>query len=187
MGKRSRKRGPAPATPAARGRSSRAERDAARARRAAAAAERRSASGGERRSAAPARRRGRPTIDERPPAPWGKFPLVELVVLLALILLPLSFVVGGARGKVMLTFALVFGSLGGLELSIREHFSGYRSHTTLLAGVAAFASMAILFVLGGRSDLTRALMIPVGGLVFIAAFWLLREVFKRRSGGLGFR
>jgi hypothetical protein len=87
----------------------------------------------------------------------------------------------------MLTFALVFGSLGGLELSIREHFSGYRSHTTLLAGVAAFASIAILYVLGGRSDLTRALLIPVGGLVFIAAFWLLREVFKRRSGGLGFR
>jgi hypothetical protein len=82
---------------------------------------------------------------------------------------------------------LALASLGGLELSIREHFAGYRSHTTLLACVAAFASMAILFVLGGKSDVTRALMIPVGGLVFIAAFWLLREVFKRRSGGFGFR
>jgi hypothetical protein len=30
-------------------------------------------------------------------------------------------------------------------------------------------------------------MLPVGGLVFAAAFWLLREAFKRRSGGLGFR
>jgi hypothetical protein len=183
MGKRSRKRAPSPPDAASAGGSSRAERDAARARRAQAAEQRRSA----RRTAPPTRRRGRPTIDERPPAPWGKFPLVELLVLLALILFPLSFVVGGARGKVMLTAALAFGSLAGLELSIREHFSGYRSHTTVLAAVAAFVSMAILFVLGGKSDLTRALLIPVGGVVFLCAFWLFREAFKRRSGGLGFR
>ena len=186
MGKRSRKRGPAPSEEVSTTGSSRAQRDAARARRAQAAERRRSAAGSGRRTASP-RRRGRPTIDERPPAPWGKFPLVELVVLLALILFPLSFVVGGARGKVMLTAALAFGSLAGLELSIREHFAGYRSHTTLLAGVAAFASMAILFVLGGKSDVTRALLVPVGGLVFLGAFWVFREVFKRRSGGLGFR
>jgi hypothetical protein len=183
LGKRSRKRGPStPDSPSATG-STRAERDAARARRARAGEQRRSSHT----TAQPARRRGRPTIDERPPAPWGKFPLVELVVLLALILLPLSFVVGGARGKIMLTAALAFGSLGGLELSIREHFAGYRSHTTLLAGGAAFVAMAILYVLAGKSDLTRALLIPVGGVVFLCAFWLFREAFKRRSGGLGFR
>jgi hypothetical protein len=27
----------------------------------------------------------------------------------------------------------------------------------------------------------------IGGLVFGLAFWALREAFKRRSGGLGFR
>src|SRR5207245_10214506 len=106
----------------------RAGRDAPRARRAQAAERRRSTAASAGRAPAPVRRRGRPTIDERPPAPWGRFPLVELVVLLALILLPLSFVVGGARGRVMLTGALVLGSLAGLELSIREHFAGYRSH-----------------------------------------------------------
>jgi hypothetical protein len=186
MGKRSRKRGPsadAPETPSRSG-SSRAERDAARARRAEAARKRSVAA---RSSPRQARRRGRPTIDERPAPPWGKFPLVELVVLLALIMLPLSFVIGGTRGNVMLTAALALGSLAGLELSIREHFSGYRSHTTLLAGACAFASMALVFFAGGRGDLSRALMIPVGGLVFLGAFWVLREAFKRRSGGLGFR
>ena len=186
MGKRSRKRG-APVedagTRSASG-SSRAERDADRARRAE-AARRRSAEAGS--SKRPARRRGRPTIDERPPAPWGRFPLVELVVLLALILLPLSFVVGGTRGNVMLTAALALGSLAGLELSIREHFGGYRSHTTLLAGACAFLAIVLVFFGGGRGNLSRALMLPVGGLVFITAFWLLREAFKRRSGGLGFR
>jgi hypothetical protein len=188
MGKRSRKRGTPvddPATPASASRpgSSRAERDAARARRAE-AARRRSVEG---RANPRPRRRGRPTIDERPQAPWGKFPLVELVVLLALILLPLSFVIGGTRGNVMLTAALALGSLAGLELSIREHFAGYRSHTTLLAGACGFAAMAIVYFAGGRGDLSRALMIPVGGVVFLGMFWVFREAFKRRSGGLGFR
>ena len=186
MGKRSRKRGtPAgdDATVSTTG-TSRAQRDAARARRAEAARRRSAAATSTPRQR---RRRGRPTIDERPPAPWGKFPLVEIVVLLALILLPLSFVVGGTRGNVMLTAALALGSLAGLELSIREHFAGYRSHTTLLAGACAFASMAVVFFAGGRGDVSRALMIPVGGLVFLGAFWALREAFKRRSGGLGFR
>ena len=108
-------------------------------------------------------------------------------MLLALVLGVLGFVEGGRRGFVLLACAMVLGSLAGLELSIREHFAGYRSHTTLLAGAAAFASMAVLFFLGGKSDVTRALMIPLGGLVFVAAYWLLREAFKRRSGGLGFR
>jgi hypothetical protein len=98
MGKRSRKRGApadAPASGGASG-SSRAERDAARARRAEATARRRAAAQARGRTTAPpSRRRGRPTIDERPDAPWGKFPLVELVVLLALILFGASFFVGG--------------------------------------------------------------------------------------------
>jgi hypothetical protein len=189
MGKRSRKRGgpvEEDAAPSATG-SSRAARDAARARRAEAARKRSAATGATRGSARQRRRRGRPTIDERPPAPWGRFPLMEIVVLLALVLLPLSFVVGGTRGNVMLTAALALGSLAGLELSIREHFAGYRSHTTLLAGACGFASMAIVFFAGGRGDVSRALMIPVAGLVFMGAFWAFREVFKRRSGGLGFR
>jgi hypothetical protein len=177
---------PGAAAGAPRAGSSRAERDAARARRAE-AARRRSEQASRGASPRSPRRRGRPTIDERPPAPWGKFPLVELVVLLALILLPLSFVVGGTRGKVMLTASLALGSLAGLELSIREHFSGYRSHTTLLAGACAFASIVIVFFAGGRGDVSRALMLPVGGLVFLGSFWALREAFKRRSGGLGFR
>jgi hypothetical protein len=190
MGKRSRKRGGPASAPesqagSSRAGSSRAERDAARARRAQ-ASERRRAEAGASAPRAP-RRRGRPTIDERPPAPWGKFPLVELVVLLAIVLFVWSFFVDGQRGTVMLTAALAIGSLAGLELSVREHFAGYRSHSLLLGGVAGFAAMAVMFFAGGRGDVTRALMVPVGGVTFVAAFWLFREAFKRRSGGLGFR
>ena len=47
--------------------------------------------------------------------------------------------------------------------------------------------MAIVFFAGGKGDVSRALMLPIGGVVFVAGFWFFREVFKRRSGGLGFR
>jgi hypothetical protein len=187
MGKRSRKRGSAPDAPVSAAGTSRAERDAARKRRAQAAEKRRSGGSAGSARPAPPRRRGRPSIDERPPAPWGKFPLVELVVLVALVMFVSSFFVGGARSVVLLTAGLALGSLAGLELSIREHFAGYRSHTTILAGACAFAAMAIVFFAGGRGDLSRGLMLPVGGIVFLAGFWFFREAFKRRSGGLGFR
>jgi hypothetical protein len=182
MGKRSRKRGASAGSDVSAAGTTRADRDAARRRRAQAAAR------GEPTRSTPRRRRpGRPTIDERPPAPWGRFPLVELVVLIAIVLFVSGLIVGGARGQVMLTGALVLGSLAGLELAIREHFAGYRSHSTLLAAVCAFAAMALTFFGTGKGDLARVLLLPAAGISFMVSFWLFREAFKRRSGGLGFR
>ncbi|HEX8054449.1 MAG TPA: hypothetical protein VF517_15790 [Thermoleophilaceae bacterium] len=183
MGKRSRKRG-ASGTDVSPSGTSRAERDEARRRRAQAAERARAASPG---ATGRPRRRGWPTIDERPPAPWGNLPLVEIAVLLAIVLFVAGLVIGGERGQILLTGALGLGSLAGLELSIREHFAGYRSHTTLIAAVFAFVAMAVTFFAAGKGDAARALILPVAGITFMATFYWLREVFKRRSGGLGFR
>jgi hypothetical protein len=162
MGKRSRKQRPDGAT------STRAERDARRA--AAAAAPRRA-------------------TKEAPPAPWGSFPLTELVVLLALIFGVVGFIRFNTHsGKVMVVGAMCLGSLGGLEVSIREHFAGYRSHTTLLAASSAVASMILISVIAGKVGLAiLGLVVGIGVIVFVLAFWGLRQAFIRRSGGLGFR
>src|SRR5437868_6446788 len=113
MGKRSRKRGYSGAAGESHAATTtRAQRDAARERRAAAQA------AGER----PRKRGGRPSIEDRPPPPWGTFPLVELAVLAAIGLFIGGIIVRGDRGGVMVVCALVLGSLAGLELSIREHF-----------------------------------------------------------------
>src|SRR3954467_13653382 len=161
MGKRSRKQRSEGTT--------REERDA---RRAAAAA-------------APARRATR----EAPPAPWGSFPLTELVVLLALVLGVIGFIkLDTHTGKVMVGAAMVLGSLGGLEVSIREHFAGFKSHTTLLAASTAVLSMIVISAVGGTSGLAvLGIVVAVGVLVFVLAFWGYRQAFMRRSGGLGFR
>lgn len=182
MGKRSRKRvstgeqAPAGAQPRP-GTSSRAQRDEARRRRREALAEGRP----------PPSRRGRPTIEERPPAPWGNFPLTELIILGALVLGIVGLVMWGDRGPVLIGAAAALGSLAGLELSVREHFAGYRSHSSLLAGSVAIAAMIATALIGGANGLTRALLLVIGGSVFALCFWLLREAFKRRSGGLSFR
>ena len=124
------------------------------------------------------RRRRAATLDERPPAPWGSFPLVELVVLVAIVMLVGGLVIPGGRGPVMIGVGLVLGALAGLELSIREHFAGYRSHTLVLSGAVAVA------VLGGLAFLT--LWLPLALAAAFAAFalaaWGLTRAFRRRSG-----
>ncbi len=82
--------------------------------------------------------------DQRPRAPWGSFPLVEIVVAVALVMLALGLFVEGPQGSTLLVTGIALGALAGLELSIREHFGGYRSHTALLAGAAGVATLAIL-------------------------------------------
>jgi hypothetical protein len=119
----------------------------------------------------------------RPPAPWGSFPLVELVVLLSLVLLIAGFLMGGTRGVTMLAAGITLGALAGLELSIREHFAGYRSHTSVLAGAPAVLALGGGFFLG----LPPIANLAIGIVVFLAGFYLFREAFKRRSGGIGFR
>jgi hypothetical protein len=126
-------------------------------------------------------RRPRADPDVRPPAPWGSFPLVELVVLVALVLLVAGFVVQGEQGAVMLGTGLALGSLAGLELSVREHLAGYRSHTALLAAAAAVLTLAALFYLV-PSLLPPWARLAVAALVAALAGWGLALLFRRRSG-----
>ena len=171
MGRRSRKRmaegAPAPGAP------SRAERDEARRRRAEGAGTRRSYA------------RGRPSIDDRPPAPWGNFPLAEIAVLVAIVLLIGSLIVRGEQGVVMFAAGLLLGALAGLEVSIREHFAGFRSHSTLLAGSIAVVAITAIALAAGKVFLPLLLAAGLG--VFGISFWSFREAFKRRSGGVSFR
>jgi hypothetical protein len=161
---------------------SRAERDAARQQRAEAMAR------GETPSPRRRSRPGKTSFEDRPPAPWGKFPLVEIVVLIALVLLIGSFFVDSSRRGPMLLGGLALGSLAGLELSIREHFGGFRSHSALLAGAVAAAAITLTyFVTKGGGAAIAVVPVVVGGVVFMAAFWLFRQAFARRTGGVGFR
>jgi hypothetical protein len=106
-------------------------------------------------------------------------------VLIAIIILVAGFFVQGTRGVTMIATGLSLGMLAGLELSIREHFAGYKSHTSVLAGVLAVVVLGLGFFL--FPGWPPAIKLALGATAFAAGFYLFREAFKRRSGGLGFR
>jgi hypothetical protein len=122
--------------------------------------------------------------DGPPPAPWGSFPLSELVILVALVMLVAGFFVEPPRGAIMIGTGLALGSLAGLELAVREHFSGYRSHTLLLGGAIGMAVLTGLVVSGAAAPVVS---VAVGAVAFVAAAWGFAMLFRRRSGGELFR
>lgn len=161
----------------------RAERDAARRERA--RVER--TGGGDPRARERERPRpGRTSTRDRPPPLWGSFPLTEVVILAGIALMVWGFLSGaGGGGNRQLVAGLAIASIAGLELSVREHVTGFRSHTTLLAGALAIIVIVALG-LGAGLD-TLGILLAAGLVAFAGSFYALRELFKRRSGGLGFR
>jgi hypothetical protein len=122
-------------------------------------------------------------IDEAPKAPWHPVPLVELAILLGLILIVVGFVSGGRSGGILATGGLALVGLASLELAIREHFAGYRSHSALLGGALAVG----LAGAGLAAGLPRVAILLVAAVAGIAAFAALRGMFQRKAGGLSWR
>jgi lysylphosphatidylglycerol synthetase-like protein (DUF2156 family) len=119
--------------------------------------------------------------DERPPAPWGSTPLAELVILAGIISLAIG-VFGGHTTAIGVGIALA--GLGGLEVAIREHFAGFRSHTTMLAGAAFVFTTGLVFY---AADQILAVALAIGAVAFAVTFFLARRAFQRASGGLSYR
>lgn len=69
-------------------------------------------------------------------------------------------------------------------MAIREHFAGYRSHTTLLAGLVFVVTTGLLFYV---ADQILAVALAIGAAAFAISFYLARRAFQRASGGLGYR
>ena len=115
-------------------------------------------------------------VVERPKAPWHPFPLVELCVFVGIVLL----VIGGLnassdRGRLLLVCGMALGSLGGLDTAVREHWAGFRSHTTVLAAAPAVVVAALLYFAGAP----WIAVVLGAGAVGAAAWTGLRRVYRR--------
>jgi hypothetical protein len=121
--------------------------------------------------------------EDAPQPAWAPFPLTELVILLSIILLALGIFSSGDRRGVLLGGGFVLVTLSAGELSLREHFAGYRSHSSLLAGICAVVAAVPVWLL----PVPQAVVLAVGLIVFVAALLGFRRAFMRRSGGVGFR
>jgi hypothetical protein len=126
--------------------------------------------------AARERQRGRRQLGregERPEGPFGGLPVSEVAILLGIVGAVFGFINGGGPALVV---GLVVCALGVCEITAREHFSGFRSHTALLAAIPAVAVEATLVAIFGEPK-QRAVLLVVVVPVFTILFWLLRRRF----------
>ena len=124
------------------------------------------------------------TYGERPPSPWHPLPLSELLILaggVAFVIAVSRLRHGPASGGPLLLAGIAAVALGTIEVTWREHSSGYRSHTLLLAllPVIVLHSVVVLGVsfLTKPSQLVNVGMFAVDIAVFILLFRLLRTRF----------
>lgn len=110
---------------------------------------------------------------ERPRGPFGSVPVSEVAILAGLVAAVIGFV---RAATAPLVVGLAVCALGVMEVTGREHFSGYRSHSALLAGIPAIAVAAVVVaVFGDPAD--RGLLLLVIVPVFGILFWILRQRF----------
>jgi hypothetical protein len=94
------------------------------------------------------------------------------MILLGAVGLVVGWIQGGGAA---LWAGLAVCFLAVLEVTAREHFSGYRSHSTLLAGIAAVAVETGVALLLAPRD--RALLLVAVVPVFVGVFVLARKRF----------
>jgi hypothetical protein len=112
---------------------------------------------------------------ERPPGPFGGLPVSEIAILAGGVAVVVGIVQGGGAALIV---GFVVCALGVLEVTAREHFTGYRSHAMLLAAVPSVGlELALVAIVGGgRSH--RALLLVAVLPVFALLTWLLRKRYR---------
>jgi hypothetical protein len=110
---------------------------------------------------------------ERPESPFGGLPISELAILLGFIAFVAGIIQGGGPALIV---GIIVCALGVVEITAREHFSGFRSHTALLAAIPAVGVEALVVQLFGEPR-QRGLLLLVAVPVFAILFWLLRRRF----------
>jgi hypothetical protein len=105
-------------------------------------------------------------------------PLTEIATFVGIVLLVVGFLDYEDR-KELLVAGMGLASLGGLDTALREHFAGYKSHTTVLAGLPAVVLAALLYFAGAPwVALVAATVVAFGG-----CLWLLRRAWSARAAG----
>jgi hypothetical protein len=117
-------------------------------------------------------------VGKRPPAPWSPLPLSELLILIGAIGTIVGLSRGVSNGLPPLIAGLAAVAIGTVEVTLREHLSGYRSHTIVLAmlPVVVLDSAVVLLVAPFGTGLKLGLL--AADVAIVAALYkLLRARF----------
>jgi hypothetical protein len=110
---------------------------------------------------------------ERPPGRFGGLPVSEIAILAGAVALVVGII---NHGGPALIAGVVICLFGVVEVTTREHFSGYRSHTVLLAAIPAVAVEFLIALTVGPPAIRALLLVPVAA-VFASCAWFLRKRF----------
>lgn len=116
---------------------------------------------------------------ERPQAPWHPLPLSELLIFAGMIGALVAFLRGVEGNAALLGAGIAAVAIGTIEVALREHLGGFRSHTLMLAVIPAvvFHSLVVLVVLAVAGRAPRWLniaLLPLDVALVIVCFRLLR-------------
>jgi hypothetical protein len=114
------------------------------------------------------------TVGERPKGIFGDVPVSEFAIFAGLVALVIGMI---DHGGPVLEVGVIVMALGVTEVTAREHFSGFRSHATLLAFMPAVVCEAIYALVIGVPDQRILLLAPVIP-IFALCYWLLRRHFR---------
>jgi hypothetical protein len=119
-------------------------------------------------------------VGQRPPPPWHPLPLSELLILFGAIGTVVGFSRGISNGGAALFVGLAAVVIGTVEVMLREHLSGYRSHTLILAALPVIVLDAVLVLMIGPFTTTLKLaLVAIDVPLFALLFKLLRARFLR--------
>lgn len=114
------------------------------------------------------------TVGDRPLGIFGDVPVSEFAILIGLIGIIVGVLSGGGAALIV---GVIVCAVGVFEVTAREHFSGYRSHATLLAAAPSVLVEALIAILIGVPSTPILLFAPVIP-IFALSFWQLRRVFQ---------
>jgi hypothetical protein len=118
---------------------------------------------------------------ERPPGPFGGVPVAEIAIAAGVVALVFGLI---KQGGPALIGGVVLCLLGVTEVTAREHFSGYRSHTVLLAGIPAVAAELVIALVVGTPTIRVLLLVPVVAVFGVCAWFLRRRFLVARQARL---
>jgi hypothetical protein len=112
---------------------------------------------------------------ERPPGPFGAIPVSEIAILAGIVAAGVGYV---NHGGPALLVGIVLCCLGVIEVTSREHFAGFRSHSILLAAIPAIGTEFLLVQIM-PSSWPRTTALIGDAIVFGLLFWPLRARYAR--------
>jgi hypothetical protein len=118
-------------------------------------------------------------VGDRPQAPWHPLPLSELLIFVGVIGSVVAWVRGVESNGVLLAVSIGAVVIGTIEVTLREHLGGFRSHATMLAVIPGIVLhsvvvLAVLAIDGRAPRWLNLVLLPIDVAVVVVCFKLLR-------------